>query len=162
MEQQGGRVSKASLQKKAWLGVLALMLAVPSVSAPQVSSGQADSQANAPDLNTIVQSLETAEQQNPAKIKGYTVTRSYKLFHGDALQPVSETTAEISFIPPSTKRYEIKHNRVVFPEVKAWCVTFWIWRVFRPKAVARSPAKTMSLFFFDRKSLAVFSFTFFE
>ena len=101
---------RTSLQKKAWLGVLTLVLAVPSVSAPQVPSGQADSQANAPDLKTIVQSLETAEQQNPAKIKGYTVTRSYKLFHGDALQPVSQTTAEISFVPPSTKRYEIEQS----------------------------------------------------
>jgi hypothetical protein len=75
-----------------------------------VSSGQADRQANAPDLIAIVQSLEAAEQQNPAKAKGYTMTRSYKLFHGDEIQPVSQTTAEISFVPPSTKTYEIKQS----------------------------------------------------
>jgi hypothetical protein len=110
MEQQEGRLSGASLQKRAWLGVLILVLGVPSVSAPQVSSGQADSQGNAPDLNAIVQSLEAAEQQNPARARGYTMTRTYKLFHDDEIPPVSQTTAEISFVPPSTKRYEIKQS----------------------------------------------------
>jgi len=110
MESQGGRLSGASLQKRAWLGVLAIVLGVPSVSAPQVSAGQADGQANAPDLNAIVQSLEAAEQQNPAKAHGYTMTRSYKLFQGDEVEPVSQTTAEITFVPPSTKSYVIKQS----------------------------------------------------
>lgn len=103
-------MSGASLQNLAWLGVFALLLGVPSASAPQVSSGQADSEANAPDLNVIVQSLEAAERQNPAKAQGYTMTRSYKLFHGDELEPVSQTTAEITFVPPKTKSYVIKQS----------------------------------------------------
>lgn len=101
-------MSGTSLQKKAWLGVLVLVLAVPSALA--ASQVQADSQANVPDLNAIVQSMEAAEQQNPAKTKSYMVTRSYKLFHDDAIQPVSQTRAEISFVPPNTKTYEIKQS----------------------------------------------------
>lgn len=97
----------ASVQKWAWLGVLTLILWVPSVSTPKVSSGPAGRETKAPDLNAIVQALEAAEQQNPAKARGYTVTRSYKLFHDDEREPVSQTTADISFVPPSTKRYEI-------------------------------------------------------
>jgi hypothetical protein len=92
------------------VGVLTLVLGIPSVAAPQVSSRQADTQANAPDLDVIVQSLEAAEQQNPAKAQGYTVTRSYKLFHYDEIEPVSQTTAEITFVPPDKKSYEIKQS----------------------------------------------------
>lgn len=54
--------------------------------------------------------MEAAEQQNPAKARGYTVTRNYKLFQGDKAQPVSQTTVEVTFVPPSTKRYEIKQS----------------------------------------------------
>lgn len=81
-----------------------------SVSAPQVSASKAGEQAKTPDLNAIVQSLEETERQNPAKTQGYTVTRSYKLFHEGERQPVSQTTADISFVPPGTKRYDIKQS----------------------------------------------------
>jgi hypothetical protein len=54
--------------------------------------------------------MEAAEQQNPAKTRGYTMTRRYKLFHDDERQPVSETTAQVSFVSPATKRYEIKQS----------------------------------------------------
>jgi hypothetical protein len=103
-------LSASSALKSLWLGVLAVMLRAPSVSAPQVSSGEAGAQAKAPELDAIVQSLESAEQQNPAKTRGYKVTRSYKLFHDDKRQPVSQTIAEVSFVPPSTKKYEIKQS----------------------------------------------------
>ncbi len=94
-----------------WLGLLLpLVLWVPSVLAPQTPSGQTANQTRAPDLNAIVASMETANRQNPAKTQAYTVTRSYKLFHGDERQPVSETTAEVTFVPPSTKKYEIKQS----------------------------------------------------
>jgi hypothetical protein len=95
-----------------WLGVLLslLLLCVPLVLAPQTPSGQAANQMRVPDLNAIVASMEAASQQNPAKARAYTVTRSYKLFHGEERQPVSETTAEVTFVPPSTKKFEIKQS----------------------------------------------------
>jgi hypothetical protein len=103
-------LSGASLQKRVCAGVLAFVLWVPSVSASQVSSGQDGSRPKVPDLNSIVQALEAAQQQNRAKTQAYTVTRSYKLFHDDERQPVSQTTATVSFVPPSTKTYEIKQS----------------------------------------------------
>ena len=94
-----------------WLTLLLpLVLCMPSVLAPQTPSGATARQAKAPDLNAIVTSMEAASQQNPAKARAYTVTRSYKLFHGEERQPVSETTAEVTFVPPSTKKYEIKKS----------------------------------------------------
>jgi len=57
-----------------------------------------------------VQSLEAAEQQNPARTSGYTVTQSYKLFHGDKIEPVSQTVAEVSFVPSGTTTYAIKES----------------------------------------------------
>jgi hypothetical protein len=94
-----------------WLGVLlSLVLCVPLVLAPETPSGQATRQTEAPDLNAIVASMEGANQQNPAKTRAYTVTRSYKLFHGDERRPVSETIAEVTFVPPSTKKFEIKQS----------------------------------------------------
>lgn len=110
MKHKERRLSGFSVTKRAWLGILAVALWIPSVSTPQVSSAEAGRQAKAPALDTIVQSLEAAEQQNPAKARGYTVTRSYKLFHDDERQPVSQTIAEVTFVPPSTKKYEIKQS----------------------------------------------------
>jgi hypothetical protein len=103
-------LSGASLQKRVWAGVLVFILWVPSVLPSQVPSGQVNSQPKTPDLNSIVQSIEAAQQQNRAKTQAYTVTRSYKLFHADERQPVSQTTAEVSFAPPSTRTYEIKQS----------------------------------------------------
>jgi hypothetical protein len=99
-----------SVLKRAWLAILSVVLWLSSISAPHVSSGAAGSQAKDPDLNAIVQSLEAAEEQNPAKVRGYTVTRSYKLFHEDEREPVSQTIAEVTFVPPSTKKYDIKRS----------------------------------------------------
>jgi hypothetical protein len=104
------KLLKTAVKKRAWFGVLTLVLWVASLWAPQVSSGQAGSQAKAPDLKAIVQSMEAAEQKTSAKTRSYTVTRSYKLFHGDEGRPVSQTTAEISFVPPGTKKYEITQS----------------------------------------------------
>jgi hypothetical protein len=102
------------VQKLAYWGVLILVVWVLLATTPQVSLAQTGDQAGtpakAPDLNTIVRSMEAAAQQNPAKTRSYRATRSYKLFHADEKNPISETTAEVSFVPPSTKRYEIKQS----------------------------------------------------
>jgi hypothetical protein len=55
--------------------------------------------------------MEAAQRNNPANSRAYRVTRQYKLFHNSDKQPVSETRAEISFVPPDTKRYVIKQVR---------------------------------------------------
>jgi hypothetical protein len=99
-----------SVSKRAWLGVLTVLLWLPSVAAPQVSPSKAGGQAKAPPLDTIVQSLEATEQQNPARTSGYTVTQSYKLFQGDKIEPVSQTVAEVSFVPSGKTTYKITES----------------------------------------------------
>jgi hypothetical protein len=66
-----------------------------------------ETQGTQPDLNLILDSMERAEAQDPAISRPYEVTREYKLFRGDALKPVSDVTAQISFIPPNNKTFKI-------------------------------------------------------
>lgn len=99
-----------SVSKPAWLRVLAVVLWLPSLSAAQVSSSKAGGQAKAPALDTIVQSMEAAEQQNPARTSSYTVTQSYKLFQGEKIEPVSQTVAEVSFVPSGKTTYKITES----------------------------------------------------
>jgi hypothetical protein len=66
-----------------------------------------EAEANSPDLNSILDSLERTEQQNPALSQPYEVTRDYKVFRKDDPIPVSVVTAQISFTPPDTKTFQI-------------------------------------------------------
>lgn len=78
-------------------------------SSSQVPSSKAE--IKAPDLNLIVQRLEDVQHQDPAQSRPYEVTREYKVFRGDEKQPTSEVTAQINFVPPDMKRYEITQTR---------------------------------------------------
>ena len=60
-----------------------------------------------PNLNSILDSLERTEEQNPARSQPYEVTREYKVLRGDDSTPISDVTAEISFTPPVTKTFKI-------------------------------------------------------
>jgi len=87
--------------------ILPLLLATTSFSQP-ISSGAGPETAS-PDLNLILQSLETVEQQNRARSRPYQVTRLYKAFRADDKQPSAEVTAQISFTPPATKTFQIMY-----------------------------------------------------
>ncbi len=63
--------------------------------------------ASQPNLELIVDSLDRAEEQNPALTRPYRVTRQYKVFRGDDPKPASEVTAQISFTPPDIKTFKI-------------------------------------------------------
>jgi hypothetical protein len=43
-----------------------------------------------PNLNSILDSLERTEEQNPALSRPHTVTREYKVFQGDDPKPISD------------------------------------------------------------------------
>src|SRR5690348_1486919 len=89
--------------KPVWLAVLSMV-----ATAVVWSQSQAPViETTAPDLNAILQSMERVEQQNPAQLRPYEVTRKYKVFRADDKQPISEITTQISFTPPDTKRYKI-------------------------------------------------------
>ena len=65
-----------------------------------------------PDLQTIVSHLEDAQQNNPARYRPYVLTREYKFYHGEATTDAkSEVVAEVSFVPPNRKSFEILNTR---------------------------------------------------
>jgi hypothetical protein len=60
-----------------------------------------------PNLNSILDSLERTEEQNPALSRSHNVTREYKVFQGDDPKPISDVTTQISFTPPGIKTFKI-------------------------------------------------------
>jgi hypothetical protein len=65
------------------------------------------SKANAPNLDLILDNLERTEEQNAALSRPYEMAWQYILFRGDDRKPTSEVTAQISFIPPNIKTFNI-------------------------------------------------------
>ncbi len=61
-------------------------------------------------LPTIISNLERAQLLNRAHIRGYTVTRDYKLYAQDEGSPMSQVIAEVTFQPPNKKEYEIRQH----------------------------------------------------
>jgi len=66
-----------------------------------------ESKASLPNLDSILDSLERTEEENPARSRPHEVTRQYKVFRGDDPKPSSEVTAQISFTPPDIKTFKI-------------------------------------------------------
>jgi hypothetical protein len=60
-----------------------------------------------PNLNSILDSLERTEEQNPALSRPHEVTREYKVFQGDDPKPISDVVTQISFTPPDIKTFKI-------------------------------------------------------
>jgi hypothetical protein len=57
---------------------------------------------------TIVARMAQARAEGRARLRPYTVTRSYKLFGRDADKSKSEVVANIAFVPPDSKKYSIQ------------------------------------------------------
>ena len=55
--------------------------------------------------------MERTEEQNPARLRPYEVTRQYKVFRGDDPMPSSEVTAQIKFTPPDIKTFIITQEQ---------------------------------------------------
>ena len=60
-----------------------------------------------PDLNSILDSLERTEAQDPAFSRPHEVMREYKLFRNEDPKPTSDVTAQVSFTPPDIKTFKI-------------------------------------------------------
>jgi hypothetical protein len=67
--------------------------------------------ASLPNLDLILDSMDRAEEQNPALSRPYEVTRQYKVFRGDDTKPSSEVTAQIAFTPPDVKTFKITEEQ---------------------------------------------------
>ncbi len=85
--------------------VLLLVVTIAPFSQPLTLSAEAN--LKSPDLNLILQTLESVEQQNPARSRPYELTREYKAFRADDKKPTAEITAQINFTPPNRKTFKI-------------------------------------------------------
>jgi hypothetical protein len=90
-----------------WLPVLVFLATLASSSQDPSSAAEIKS----PDLNLVLQRLEEVQHQDPARSRPYEVRREYKVFRGDDKQPTSEVMAQIKFVPPDMKTYEIIQAR---------------------------------------------------
>lgn len=87
------------------LAVLVLPLLIALAVAAQDDRSQ-------PELSTIVQKVEQAQLAVRDNARPYVVTRDYQFYEGqEKQQPDSEVTAEISYLPPSTKEFSIQEAR---------------------------------------------------
>lgn len=85
------------------LGASAVAQARPSADSARVPAR--------PDLSTIVTRMEQRQLADRARLVPYIVTRQYTLFGNDVAQPPSsQVMADVSFLPPDRKSYEIKQT----------------------------------------------------
>lgn len=80
---------------------LMLVLSLYAQSAAQSSAVESG-------LEQIVARMEAAQQDNRDRIRAYTVLREYTLTSEKKPETPSQVTAEVNFVPPGTKEYEIR------------------------------------------------------
>lgn len=68
----------------------------------------ASSQAVPPSLDVVLARMTQARAANQSRLKPYVVTRLYVLAGKEEGNKKSEVTAEVSFVPPNSKTYNIK------------------------------------------------------
>lgn len=67
----------------------------------------AQSPSRIPTVKSIVEGMAQARAENRARFRPYVVTRDYALFGKEKHTAKSEVTAELTFVPPSSKKYKI-------------------------------------------------------
>jgi hypothetical protein len=63
-----------------------------------------------PSIEAIVAGMALARAENQAHFRAYIVTRDYELFGKERANYKSHVIAEISFVPPATKKYTIQQS----------------------------------------------------
>ena len=63
-----------------------------------------------PSAGTIIARMAQARDQNHVRLRPYIVTRNYKLFGNDASKAKSEVIADVTFVPPASKKYRIQET----------------------------------------------------
>jgi negative regulator of sigma E activity len=61
-----------------------------------------------PSVETIVMRMAQARAENRSRLRPYSVTRNYRLFGKERHAAKSEVVADLSFVPPDSKRYTIQ------------------------------------------------------
>ena len=90
----------AARHRTSWLLLLYLVAAMASASAQTGSS--------VPTAETIVARMAQARAENRARLRPYIVTREYKLYGKERQATKSEVVADVTFVPPDSKKYTIQ------------------------------------------------------
>jgi len=99
----GRRVRRVLVRPKTgWLLFLFLVGVAASASAQTGAT-------TAPTVETILARMAEARARNDIRLRPYTVTRDYELFGKEAHNAKSQVTAEVMFVPPSSKAYVVQH-----------------------------------------------------
>ena len=93
-----------------------LLLGVACVTAAQappaklITSSSSPTQGRA-STETVVSRMTEVQYKNRHAIRPYIVTREYQLFDDKSSKADSQVLAEVSFVPPGSKQYEIKQTQ---------------------------------------------------
>jgi len=75
-----------------------------------VSCASAQTGSTVPAVETIIARMAQARDENRHRFRPYIVTREYKLFGQERQDIKSQVTAEITFIPPDSKKYAFQKS----------------------------------------------------
>jgi len=75
-----------------------------------VASTSAQSESAVPSVETVLVRMAQARADNRARFRSYVVTRDYMLFGNDRSKSKAEVTAEVTFVPPNSKKFSIQHS----------------------------------------------------
>jgi hypothetical protein len=104
-----GHLAARKIANRCRSGVVLALLGMSWIlSCPLNAQETAGSPSN---LDSILNSLERTEEQNPAFSRPYEVIRQYEVFRGDDPKSYSEATAHISFIPPDIKTFKVTEEQ---------------------------------------------------
>lgn len=86
----------------------ALLIVLVFISANAGATDQVT--AGPPDLSTIISRLTQAQFENLSYKKPYSLTREYKIFGAEAVEPRTSVVARVNFLPPNVKSYDIDES----------------------------------------------------
>ena len=95
---------------------LILLLLVAACAQLPATAADNSSSANPELLNSIIQRMEEALQQNRAHARPYSVTRDYILYGSDPDHVKGHIVAHVNFLPPNRKSYDIAESTGGFQE----------------------------------------------
>jgi uncharacterized membrane protein YeaQ/YmgE (transglycosylase-associated protein family) len=90
-------------QQTSWLLCLNLVALAAVVEAAPAQTG-----STVPNVEAIVARMAQARAENRARSRPYTVTREYKLYGKERQAAKSQVVADVTFVPPDSKKYTIQ------------------------------------------------------
>ncbi len=98
---EAGRSFSAAVRQSGWLFLY--LVAVAAGASAQTGS-------TVPTMETIIARMTQARADNQARSRPYIVTRDYKLFGKERAKAKSQVIADVTFVPPDSKKYAIQQT----------------------------------------------------